>query len=64
MKCKNKEVIVMGLVQHFFYDGSKIYKTKLRCICTNDEKGKTLSVDDGRIQMSIPFGQIEEYFKD
>jgi hypothetical protein len=61
VKCKNKEVIVTGLV----YDGgSKIYKQKLRVICTNDEKGKTLSVNDGRIQMSIPFEQVEEYFKD
>lgn len=62
MKCKNKEVIVMGLV----YDdvGRKFYRQKLRVICTNDDKGKTLSVDDGRIQMSIPFEQVEEYFKD
>lgn len=61
MKCKNKEVIVTGLV---CYAGIKLYEQKLRVICTNDEKGKTLSVNDGRIQMSIPFEQVQEYFKD
>lgn len=61
MKCKNKEVIVTGLV---CYAGIKLYEQKLRCICTNDEMGKTLSINGGCIHISIPFEQIEEYFKD
>jgi hypothetical protein len=64
VKCKNKEVIVTGLVQYFMGYEITICKEKLRVICTNDEKGKTLSVNDGRIQMSIPFEEVEEYFKD
>ena len=36
---------------------------KIRCICTNDEEGKTLSVDNGLVQFSVAFEEIEEYFK-
>ena len=60
MKCKNKEIIVRGMV----YDGdSKITVMGLRCICTNDEKGKTLSIDDGNIQFTIPFEALAECFE-
>lgn len=60
MKCKNKEIAVNGLV----YDGAfTIKKTNLRCICTNDEKGKTLSIDNGQWQFTIPFEAVEECFK-
>lgn len=59
MKCKNKEIAVNGL----FYNGKMLVPTKLYCICTNDEQGKTLSIDNGTIQMSIPFEAIEHCFK-
>ena len=52
MKCKNKEIIVRGTV---YIDGlNKLAIQNLRCICTNDEQGKTLSIDNGTIQYSIP----------
>lgn len=61
MKCKNKEIAVQGLV---YDDGTLTFKkTILRCICTNDEKGKTLSIDNGIYQFSIPFEEIEHCFK-
>ena len=61
MKCKNKEVIVRGTV---YIDGyNKVSVGNLRCICTNDEKGKTLSIDNGLIQYSVPMEEIGEIFK-
>lgn len=61
MRCKNKEVLVDGIV----YIGmtGESHMMKLRCICTNDEKGKTLSIDNGVVQFSVPFEELEEYFK-
>lgn len=58
-KCKNKEAIVDGLV----FDGKTMRKTSLYVICTNDEHGKTLSIDNGNIQFLIPFEPFEEYLK-
>ena len=61
MKCKNKEIIVKGTT---YIDGyNKFSIGNLRCICTNDEKGKTLSIDNGLIQFSIPMEAIIECFK-
>jgi hypothetical protein len=61
MKCKNKEVIVRGTV---YFDGlGRVNVQNLRCICTNDEKGKTLSIDNGAIQFSVPMEEIGEIFK-
>jgi hypothetical protein len=61
MKCKSKEIRVTGTV----YDDRtrKFNFQRLRCICTNDEKGKTLSVDNGAIQFSIPMELIAPYFE-
>lgn len=61
MKCKNKELTVRGTE----YSGitNKIKTLFLRCICTNDERGKTLSIDNGVLQFSIPFEAVEECFK-
>ena len=61
MKCKNKAVMVRG-TEYSDLTGELAVCT-LRCICTNDEHGKTLSIDNGRIQFSIPFEKVEEYFK-
>lgn len=33
------------------------------CIITNDEIGKTLSINDGNVQFTIPFEPIERYLK-
>lgn len=61
MKCKNKEVNVKGLV---YNDASQqIRSCNFRVICTNDEKGKTLSIDNGLLQFSIPMETITKYFE-
>ena len=60
MRCKNKEIKVDGA----FYDGKTLFAPiELYCICTNDEEGKTLSIDNGHIQLSIPFEAVAECFK-
>lgn len=33
------------------------------CIITNDEIGKTLSINDGNVQFTIPFEPLERYLK-
>lgn len=61
MKCKNKEVNVKGTV---YNDASQQLRTcNLRVICTNDEKGKTLSIDNGLLQFSVPMEDIIKYFE-
>lgn len=59
MKCKKKEIVVDGLI----YSPPMMKRARLFVTCTNDEKGKTLSIDNGTIQFSIPMDQIAEYFK-
>lgn len=60
MKCKNKEITVIGTM----YVGKiLIAPYELYCICTNDESGKTLSINNGHHQFSIPFEAVEECFK-
>lgn len=61
MKCKNKVVFVDGIVH--INPSREFYPLRFRCICTNDEKGKTLSIDNGTVQFSVAFEEIEEYFK-
>ena len=38
-------------------------KQKLTCIISNDENGKTLSINDEIVQLTIPFEPIERYLK-
>lgn len=59
MQCKNKEIVVRGME----YDRKNVIIKKLRCICTNDEIGKTLSINNGVTQFTIPFEAVEECFK-
>ena len=61
MKCKNKVVNVKGTV----YNGASQMKNRcnFNVICTNDEKGKQLSIDNGLLQFSIPFDDIAKYFE-
>lgn len=61
MKCKNKEIAVNGMEYNDLT--KKLTARKFYCICTNDEQGKTLSIDNGAIQFSIPFEAIAEIFK-
>lgn len=62
MKCKNKIIPVAGIR----YDGNAKYKfdkVTFEAIITNDERGKTLSINDGKIQFTIPFEPLQEYLK-
>lgn len=59
MKCKNKKVMVDGGISN----GISVVTAKLTCIITNDEQGKTLSINDGMKQFTIPFEPIEKYLK-
>ena len=61
MKCKSKELVVKGIEYNDVMNKARF--KELRVICTNDEKGKTLSVDNGIIQFSIPMEDIIECFK-
>jgi len=59
MKCINKLFKVNGL------QGSPmgIVAKELRVIVTNDKDGKTLTVDNGTIQFTIPMDSIAAYLK-
>ena len=59
MKCKNKEVIVNGIV----HDGKKdrISFEQLRVIITNNERGKTVSIDNGELQFTVPFDNLVKF---
>lgn len=59
MKCKNKEVIVNGMV----YDDKKdrISFEQLRVFITNDERGKTVSIDNGELQFTVPFDNLVKF---
>ena len=59
MKCKNKVVKVKGITDV----GGVQRLCILNCIITNNELGKTLSINNGFIQFSIPFEAIEQYLK-
>ena len=61
MKCKDKTVYVDGVALYPLEPMPTL--VQLRCIVTNDGKGKTLSVDDGRTQFTIPFERIEDCLK-
>lgn len=60
MNVKNKRVVVKGFVM-----GRDCYllPQNFVCIITNDEHGKTLSINNGKIQFTIPFEPIEQYLK-
>lgn len=60
-KVKNQHVRVDGGVN---VSGSPFMVPKtFDCIITNDEIGKTLSINDGNVQFIIPFEPIERYLK-
>lgn len=61
MKCKGEVINVKGTV----YNGAsgRVSVCNLRVLCTNDEEGKQLSIDNGHLQFSIPFEGIAKYFE-
>lgn len=58
---KNKQVVVKG-GEYNDITGNLVIK-ELSVIITNDDKGKTLSVDNGVIQFSIPMDKLMKYLK-
>ena len=62
MKCRNKEIIVKGILYDVMQ--RKSIKTTFTCVVTNDEIGKTLSIGNNEIQFTIPFEPLEKYLKD
>ena len=62
MKEKNKHLKVKGAVNHVLRAGIQA-NVPLDVIITNDEVGKTLSIDNGIVQFTIPFEPIEKYLK-
>lgn len=59
MNIKNKEFVVQGMQNSPIGSSFK----DLHVIITNDHLGKTLSVDNGTIQFTIPMDDIAKYLK-
>lgn len=55
----NKQEKVRGFVS----TPVKTQRAMLNVTVTNDKIGKTISIDDGYIQFTIPFEPIEKYLK-
>ena len=58
---KTQRIVVDGLI----YDDDRriIKKKEMEVLITNDEHGKTLSINDGHIQFTVPAEKIAEYLK-
>ena len=52
-------------VEGIIYDDDRliIKKTDMEVLITNDEHGKTLSINDGHIQYTVPADKNAEYLK-
>jgi hypothetical protein len=61
MKCKNKEICVRGIEYNDKQD--TVTMSNLRVIVTNDEKGKSISIDNGEVQFTIPFEPLQQYME-
>lgn len=57
MKCKNKEINLIGM-EYNDKTGCVYMNKELSVIITNDEIGKTLSIDNGEIQFTVPAEEI------
>ena len=58
---KNAKVKVEGFV---YDDETRLFSKKpLECIISNDRLGKTLSINDGKNQFTIPFEAVEKYLR-
>lgn len=59
MNCKNKEIKVNGIQN----SPLGMIEAPLHVLITNDSIGKTLSVDNGTIQFTIPMDDIVKYLE-
>ena len=57
---RNKRISVRGIT---LYPNGDDLPDEFECIITNDEKGKTISINNGVLQFTIPFEPIERYLK-
>ena len=57
---RNKQITVIGIT---LWPNGDVIPDELECIITNDEKGKTISINNGVLQFTIPFEPIEGYLK-
>lgn len=57
---RNKKIKVLGMT---LWPNDDTLPDELECIITNDEKGKTISINNGVLQFTIPFEPIEGYLK-
>lgn len=57
---RNKRIAVRGMT---LWPNGDVLPDELECIITNDEKGKTISINNGVLQFNIPFEPIERYLK-
>lgn len=57
---RNKRIAVSGIT---LYPNGDALPDELECIITNDEKGKTISINNGVLQFTIPFEPIDRYLK-
>lgn len=58
---KSKRVKVSGVITSS--TAPMCVSQEFDCIISNDERGKTLSINNGIMQFTIPFEPIERYLK-
>lgn len=63
MMCKNKEIKIINGMIYNAKENSVLVNQTLYCLCTNDENGKSLSIDNGTIQFTIPFDIVAQCFE-
>ena len=61
MKCKNKHFSIKGYKQNVI--ANELQPAMLDVIVTNDELGKTVSVNDGNIQFIFPADEVAKWLK-
>ena len=57
---RNNRIAVRGIT---LYPNGDALPDEFEYIITNDEKGKTISINNGILQFTIPFAPIERYLK-
>jgi len=61
MKCKNKHFSLKGFKQNVI--ANELQPIMLDVIVTNDELGKTVSVNDGVVQFSFVADEVAKWLK-
>lgn len=61
MKCKNKHFSLKGFKQNVI--ANELHPVMLDVIVTNDELGKTVSVNDGNIQFIFRADEVAKWLR-